>query len=114
MALSIGGIGSYGFSAVTPMNYSVENKADFSDAFSESIKTPATSAFGKVDPASPVAYANAMNTRVDSTARLAKTQEVSRDYNDIAANFAGIQTGYSAASASVGYAMTGSSFDVYA
>lgn len=114
MALSIGGIGSMGVSMVRPMNYSVENKADFSEAFTESISEPAETSLGRVDAANPVRYANAQSVKVDNTAKLAKTQEVSRQYNDIAAEFAGIQTGYSAGSASIGYEMLGSSFDVYA
>lgn len=114
MVLSISGIGGLGFSMVRPMNYSVENKADFSEAYTKSISQTAETSLGRVDAASPVGYANAQSVRVDNTAKLAKTQQVDRDYNDIAANFAGIQTGYSVGSASTGYVMLGSNFDMYA
>lgn len=114
MALSIGGIGGSGFTAVRSMSYSVDNKADFSEAYTESVSKPAASSLGRVDAANPVGYANAQTVRVDQTAKLAKAQEISREYNDIAAAFEGIQTGYSAGSALTGYAMIGSSFDVYA
>lgn len=106
MALSIGGIGSYGISNIRPMNYAVENKTDFSVAFAEALsRTSAAS----IKAASPVGYANAQ--KVDSTAQAVKAQEANRAYNSIAQNFSGISTGYSAASMATGYEMIGSSFD---
>ena len=110
---SISRIGSV---STKPMAYSVNNKASVSSAYNESMEVTKA---GAVDAASPVGYANAQNTsvegvsRVDATEALAKTQQVSKEYNDIASNFKG-NTSYDANKVASSYSTVGTNFDVYA
>lgn len=109
MGLSIGGINAYSAATVVkPMNYAVKNEANFSDAFVNAVDK--TDSVGLV---SPVGYANA-TVETDSTKQAASAKAVSKQYNEVASQFAGNVTGYDNSSASTGYAMLGSSFDFFA
>ena len=89
MSLSIGGIGNaYGMSFIQPMNYSVKNQADVSDAFME------TGMSGAIMNVPPVVYPNAQTVPASdnesdplslSAESVRKSQEANRLYNDVAA-----------------------------
>jgi len=119
MAISpIMGIGSYSsISYVQPMNYAVDNDADFSDVYN----TESTKQSGVVNGASPVQYPDAQIQDVDESAiqidpleRQQKTLEVSNDYNNIAMKFSSNNTSYSMKGVGASYGTAGSRFDAYA
>ncbi|WP_033152894.1 hypothetical protein [Pseudobutyrivibrio ruminis] len=119
MAISpIMGIGSYSsISYVQPMNYAVDNDADFSDVYN----TESTKQSGVVNGASPVQYPDAQIQDVDESAiqidsleRQQKTLQVSNDYNNIAMQFSSNNTSYSMKGVGASYGMAGSRFDAYA
>ena len=119
MAISpIMGIGSYGsVSYVQPMNYAVDNDADFSDVYN----TESTKQSGVVNGASPVQYPDAQIQDVDGSAiqidpleRQQKTLQVSNDYNNIAMQFSSNNTSYSMKGIGASYGTAGSRFDAYA
>ncbi len=92
--------------------YTVDNKADFSDAFTESIKRlPSADA---VESAAPVVYptAQVMTRRIG---QIQDSQRVSQGLNSIASGFEGITTGYgSGGDTTRGYGMVGSQIDLFA
>ena len=119
MAISpIMGIGSYSsISYVQPMNYAVDNDADFSDVYN----TESTKQSGVVNGASPVQYPDAQIQDVDESAiqidpleRQQKTLQVSNDYNNIALKFSSNNTSYSMKGVGASYGTAGSRFDAYA
>lgn len=112
------GLNSYGsISSVQPMNYAVENTADFSDAYN----VDATKQSAGVNGAAPVQYPNATVGEVEEKApqidpleRQRKNIEVSNQFNDIAASFKSNNTSYNMAGVGASYGMAGSRFDAYA
>ena len=119
MAISpIMGIGSYGnVASVQPMNYAVDNDADFSDVYN----TESTKQSGVVNGASPVQYPDAQIQDVDESAiqidpleRQQKTLQVSNEFNNIAMQFSSNNTSYSMKGVGASYGMAGSRFDAYA
>lgn len=105
-------IGAYSsMSRIEPLNYSINNKADFSDVFSES----QVGRNGKVDSVAPVVYPNASVSESTKTPEVdtAKIMQATKDYNDVALSFGGMNTGYSSTAASIGYSTAGSLFDAY-
>lgn len=114
----IGGVSSYSqISSVQPMNYAIDNDADFSDVYTnESVKNGAA-----VTGASPVQYPNATVRDVDSNSMVVDPLErqkhnikVSSDFNDIAAKFITGNTAYSAGGIGSTYSTSGAHFDAYA
>ncbi len=93
-----------------PEAYAVENQADVSDAFSESMKTASAD---RVSGAAPVVYPNAQ-TQTNEVSRMGRAQQVSDAYNKIASSFKGATVGYDAQSNASSYGMVGSHIDVYA
>lgn len=116
MSLAINAINAYsGISTVRPMNYSVENRSEVSSAYTESAKeTQRTESFPSIGAVNPVQYPNAQTITTDPMEKLARTQSVSKDLNEIASGFSGISTGYDSESQSYGYQMIGSTIDLYA
>ena len=118
MALSVGGIGNpYGMSFVQPMNYSVKNQSDISDAF---IETGMSNAIMNVPP---IIYPNAQEIpKADeesdplalSINTVKKSQEANKLYNDVASKFQGITTGYTQDTQALTYGMSGSRIDLFA
>lgn len=118
MGLSIGSIGStYGMNYIQPMNYSVKNEADVSDAF---IETGMSNAIMNVPP---VVYPNAQeipgaDEESDPLAlsinSVKKSQEANRMYNEVASRFQGMTTGYAQDTQALSYGMSGSSIDLFA
>ncbi len=104
------GISSY--RSAVALNYAIDNKADFSDAFTDSVK--ALSSADAVEGAAPVQYptATVMTKRVG---QIQDSQRVSEGLNSIAQGFEGITTGYgSGGGANRGYGMVGSQIDLFA
>ena len=92
--------------------YTVDNKADFSDAFVDSVKN--LSSADAVEGAAPVQYPTAqiMTRRIG---QIQDSQRVSQGLNTIASGFEGITTGYSrGGNGQSGYAMVGSAIDLFA
>ena len=118
MAMSIGGIGStYGMNYIQPMNYSVKNQADVSDAFME------TGMSGAIMNVPPVTYPNAQevpkaddeNNPLAASADVVKrSQEANKMYNDVASKFQGMTVGYGQDTAAMSYAVSGSNLDLFA
>ena len=118
MSISIGGIGSaYGMSYIQPMNYSVKNEADISDAFVE------TGMSGAIMNVPPVVYPNAQeipkaddesNPLTMSADVVRKSQEANKMFNDVASKFQGMTTGYAQNTAAVSYAVSGGTLDLFA
>jgi hypothetical protein len=118
MSLSIGGIGSaYGASFIQPMNYSLKNQADVSDAFIE------TGMSGAIMNVPPVIYPNAQaipkaegesDPLSLSANTVRKSQEANKLYNDVAAKFQGMTTGYTQSTEGISYGMSGSTVDLFA
>ncbi len=92
--------------------YTLDNKADFSDAFVESVKKlPSADA---VESVAPVVYPTAqiMTRRIG---QIQDSQRVNQGLNSIASGFEGVTTGYgSSGDGSRGYGMTGSRIDLFA
>ena len=117
MSLSVGGIGSlYGTSFIQPMNYNLKNESDVSDAFIE------TGMSGAVMNVPPVRYPNAQaivssdeqNDPLQLSANVVKkSQEANRMYNDVAARFQGMTTGYGQDTQALSYGMAGNSIDLF-
>ncbi|MBO6129337.1 MAG: hypothetical protein J6P79_10640 [Pseudobutyrivibrio sp.] len=114
----IGGISSYSqISSVQPMNYAIDNDADFSDVYTnESVKNGAA-----VTGASPVQYPNATVRDVDSNSMVVDQLErqkhnlqVSSDFNDIASKFLSGNTSYGLNGRGSTYSTSGAHFDAYA
>ncbi len=93
-----------------PEAYAVENQADVSDAFSESMKMASAD---RVSGAAPVVYPNAQ-TQTNEVGRMGRAREVSDAYNKIASSFQGATVGYDSRSNAASYGMVGSNFDAYA
>lgn len=119
MAISpIMGLSSYSaISSVQPMNYTVENDADFSDVYN----TDSVKGGDAVTGTSPVQYPNAKITddslemTIDPLEKQRKTIQVSSDFNNIAMKFASnTNTGYELSGAAASYTTAGSMFDAYA
>ncbi len=118
MSLSIGGIGSaYGMNFIQPMNYTVRNQADVSDAFVE------TGMSGAIMNVPPVVYPNAQavpKAEGDSdplslsAGTVRKSVEANKMYNDVASKFQGMTTGYTRDTAGISYGMIGSEVDLFA
>ena len=118
MSLSVGGIGgSYGMSFVQPMNYTIKNQSEVSDAFLQN------GVQGVVPNVSPVGYPNAQAISEDDEVNdplalavnsIKKSQEASRMYNDVAARFQGMTTGYTQQSSGLSYGTAGSTIDLFA
>ena len=115
----ISGISTYGsIASVQPMNYAVENTADFSDAYN----VDATKQTAGVNGASPVQYPNAKVSEVgedatrliDPIERQKRNLEVSNQFNDIASQFTMNKTSYNMSGVGASYSMAGSRFDAYA
>ena len=114
----IGGLSSYGsISSVQPMNYAVDNDADFSDVYN----TQSTKNTGGVNGAAPVKYPNATVSEDDNSTRLVdplekqrRTLQAASDFNSIASQFLADTTGYSNMGHAASYSMAGSGFDAYA
>ncbi len=117
MSLSIGAVGSaYGMSFIQPLNYNLKNESDVSDSFIE------TGMSGAVTNVPPVRYPNAQAlTPSDeesdplklSANVVRKSQEANRMYNDVAARFQGMTTGYSQDTQAMSYAMAGNTIDLF-
>jgi hypothetical protein len=118
MSLSIGGIGSaYGANFIQPMSYSIKNQSDVSDAFVE------TGMSGAVMNVPPVVYPNAQVVSTDdnesdplalSVGSVKKSQEANKLYNDVAAKFQGMTTGYTQSTEGISYGMSGGKIDLFA
>ncbi len=118
MGLSVSGIGgSYGMSFVQPMNYTIKNQSEVSDAFLQN------GAQGVIPNVSPVGYPNAQAISDDEEEKdplalavdtVKKSQEASRMYNDVAAKFQGMTTGYTQQLAGLSYGIAGSTLDLFA
>ncbi len=126
MGLSATGIGSVQGLSSSSMNpiqsvsyrtgveqaYKVENEADFSDAFIESVK--GLSSPESVEGAMPVQYptATVMNRRIG---QLEDSVRVNEGLNSIASAFEGLTTGYGySGKSSKGYSVVGSHIDLFA
>ena len=118
MAISIGSIGSaYGMNYVQPMNYTLKNESEVSDAFVQH------GAQGVIPNVNPVAYPNAQMVADDSEEEdpmklaigaVQKSQEANKMFNDVANRFQGMTVGYSQTQAGYGYEMAGSKLDLFA
>jgi hypothetical protein len=96
------------------MNYSVKSQSEVSSAYAESAKqVKQTGVFSDIGSVTPVRYPNAQVVSVDPMEKLAQTQIVSRNMNEIASEFAGAVTGYSNDRQSSSYQMIGSVIDEY-
>ncbi len=112
------GLSSYGsISAVEPMNYAVENDADFSDVYN----TESTKDTIGVNGTPPVRYPDSKINEVpyemspvDPFERHNKTLQVASEYNGIAEQFTSNNTSYSMAGVGASYTTAGSGFDAYA
>ena len=111
MAMAIGGMSAYNnISTVRPMNYALSNESQVSQAYS----TEATKDTAGVNAVNPVRYANAQTHHIGQTSRLADVQKATKQYNEVAANFSGVTTGYNSSQAASSYEMIGSTIDLYA
>ncbi len=99
------------------MNYSVKNQADVSDAFME------TGMSGAIMNVPPVIYPNAQTVPASdsesdplslSAESVRKSQEANKLYNDVAAKFQGMTTGYTQSTEGISYGMSGSRVDLFA
>lgn len=117
MAISVGNIGStYGMSYVRPLNLAVKNEGEISDAFIE------TGMSGAVMNVPPVVYPNAGEVSPGDSESdplklganvVKRSQEAGRMYNDIAATFKGMTTGYGQTAAATSYGMEGNTIDLF-
>lgn len=105
-------------SYIQPMNYTVNNESEVSDAFAE------TGMDGSVKSVPPVVYPNARTVESSEgdesnplklSADVArKSQQVNRFYNDVASGFRGMITGYNGSTQGLSYEMPGGTIDLFA
>lgn len=115
--MRIGAIGGYGDIAVRPFNYSIQNKSDVSDAYTESVDEASKAGTPKeLSAVQPVRYPNAQIQAegVEPTKRMENAKKASQEYNQVAANFAGSSTWYGANAVAGGYATVGNNIDLFA
>ncbi|MCR5416673.1 MAG: hypothetical protein K6E79_07750 [Pseudobutyrivibrio sp.] len=111
----IRGLSSFDTVAVQPMNYAVDNDADFSDVYN----TEATKGGASVTGTAPVQYPNAQVSEVkesqliDPTEMLEERKRTASAYNDIASQFTN-NTGYGMNGIGSNYNMEGVRFDAFA
>ncbi|MCR5654792.1 MAG: hypothetical protein K6G07_04050 [Lachnospiraceae bacterium] len=113
---SLSGYASYrNETYIKPLEYTLSNQSDTSQAFKESLKSTNP---GAVSATKPVRYADAQayaTPTYAAVAHYANAQKVSQAFNEIARSYAGLSTGYSNQGDSTAYsAMVGSLFDAYA
>ena len=94
----------------TPQMYAVSNESQISSSFEDSMKINNT---GSVFPTIPVQYPTAMVTE-NTINQIQSNQTVNQAYNNLAASFTGLSTGYDANSNANAYNMVGSNLDVFA
>ncbi|MCR5272024.1 MAG: hypothetical protein K6E13_03470 [Lachnospiraceae bacterium] len=109
--LGISGIGNISsMNRIEPLQYSVKNEAEVSDVFTNE----SVSGGGKVDSVNPVIYPNARSSSTTTpSVDTARIMQASKEYNEVALGFGGMNTGYSSTAASYGYGIEGSLFDTY-
>lgn len=102
--------------SVSPMNYAVDNEADFSSVYNnESVKNGTA-----VTGTKPVQYPDAKveekeETRLlDPTALLEEKKKAAGAFNEIAKQYASQNTGYAKSGIGNSYGMAGSRFDAFA
>ena len=114
MSLRVGAISpvsSYGgVSSVRQLSYSIDNEAETSDAFNESVNFNTDSSINSVNP---VSYPNAESTETKSVTPVMNRQEMEKSYNDMAEQFADVTTGYSSQGVGQTYGVVGQNFDTY-
>ena len=110
--MGIGGIssayGAYAMYRTQPMSYAVQNEADVSDAYKESMGVGRARS---LDPTPPVLYPNAQRSQVAGASRPADEQTVNRQFNSIAERYTGNNIGYDRGAQGQSYSVTGSMFD---
>ena len=113
----ISGINSYMSTAsVQPMNYAVENGADFSDVYNtETVKNGSA-----VTGTHPVQYPNAKveeteeSRLIDPTKMLEEKKRAASAFNEIAQTYGSMNTSYGKSGIGNSYGMAGSRFDAFA
>ncbi len=102
--------------SIQPMNYAVENTAEYSDVYAnESVKNGAT-----VTGTSPVQYPNSKVEETDETGLLDPTKMLEEKkraasaFNEIAQNYGSMNTSYGKSGIGNSYGMAGSRFDAFA
>ncbi len=117
MALSIGsisGISSASMNGITPIHYPIENQAEVSDAYTDSMQTNGVSSVGgSIDAVPPVQYPTAQLTE-NRIAQLDESIRMEGEYNSIADEFSGYNTSYNSSMQGMSYSTVGSNIDVYA
>ncbi|GEM_PF-1475569 len=111
-AASMNPVQGVSYRSTVAQAYSLDNKADFSDAFVESVK--GLSSADAVEGAAPVQYptAQVMTRRIG---QIQDSQRINKGLNSIASGFDGITTGYgSSGGSSKGYGVIGSRIDLFA
>ena len=111
-ASSMNPISGISYRSTVPQAYTIDNQSDFSDAFTDSVKSlPSADA---VEGAAPVQYATAY-TMTRRVSQLEDSQRINEGLNSIARGFEGIATGYgSRGDVTRGYGMVGSQIDPFA
>jgi hypothetical protein len=95
------------------MNYALKNESKVSDAYTQSVeKTQGVGPFSSIGATNPVQYPNARE--VDPAVAVEKSQSANQKFNQVAASFSGLTTGYGSDSSAYGYSMVGSTLDLYA
>ena len=101
---------------VEPLNYSITNKSEFSDAYNESVKNSAGSK--SVGIVTPVRYPNAQGrsgkaSKNDMTSRLENASK-EQAFTRLAASYGSATTSYSGSGAGMSYSMVGNTIDLFA
>ena len=109
---SLNPIQGVSYRSVVPQSYTVSNEADFSDAFTDSVKD-LSSADSVMGP-TPVQYPTA-TLRTKQIGQIEANQKINDGLNSIAMGFEGRATGYNSGGFSaMGYGMVGSRIDLFA
>ena len=105
-------------SYIQPMNYTVKNQSEVSDAFIE------TGMSGSVMNVPPVVYPNAQQVESSdeetndplklSADVVKKSQDANRLFNDVASKFQGMTTGYTQNNQAYSYGISGGNLDLFA
>ncbi|MBQ7678805.1 MAG: hypothetical protein IJT34_03040 [Butyrivibrio sp.] len=111
--MGIGGVSgayqAYQIYRTQPMNYAVQNQADVSDAYKESVGVDRART---MDPVPPVLYANAQKVPVAKSPEPDEAGKVNRQFNAIASRYQGDTVGYTRGAQGItGYGVAGSMFD---
>lgn len=99
--------------SVRVLNYSIENRADVSDAYLQAVsRNSSAEELKPVGAVEPVGYTTAEANNVNSLLYIEKAQKMQQKLNDIASEYKESATGYDVNRKAVRYQLVGTNIDI--